>query len=372
MDRPLPPRSRVFREDDPLPTPPRPRLRWRIARWALILLAMLAALTALGTFRPAHATTLREAAAARRAGAATTAPAAPASTAASAASPAPAGAAAAAAAAAASATCRAVQPFLWEIGSADAVLASGTAGSGAPTRTTTLGIASASKMLYGAYVAETQPTLTADDRRLLNMTAGFASFEKCTPTQTVADCAASGNDNIVQSAVGRFAYSGGDMQYHAAHGPLARMSARQLGAEMTRVLGVPVAFRQPLIAGGAQISPAGYATVLQRAMRGELKLGAMLGADPVCTDKRACPAAAVSSPAKANWGYGMAHWIEAPEGDGAYSSAGAFGFYPWISHDKRLYGLVAPAGSRPTIYWQSTQCGAAIRQAFVAAGGAPR
>jgi hypothetical protein len=185
--------------------------------------------------------------------------------------------AAAAAQAAAASVCRAIQPFYWEIGDAGAMLASGSVGSGAPTRTTVLGIASASKMLYGAYVAETTPAPTAADRQALNMTAGYASFDKCTARQTVAACAAPENDDLVPSAVGRFAYSGGDMQHHAAQGPLSRMSARQLGPEMSRVLGAPITFRQPLIAGGAHISPAGYATVLQRVMRGELRLGALLG-----------------------------------------------------------------------------------------------
>jgi hypothetical protein len=271
---------------------------------------------------------------------------------------------AAAAAAAGGASCRAVAPFYWEIGSRDAVLASGSVGAGAPKRDTVLGIASASKLLYGAYAAQSG-ALSAQDRQLLNMTAGYSSFEKCRPTQTVAACAAAGNDDIVPAAVGRFAYSGGDMQRHAAQGPLGNLSARQLGPEMSRVLGAPITFRQPLIAGGAQISPAGYATVLQRMLRGELRLGSLLGLGAVCTDKRACPGAAVSSPAKAAWGYGAAHWIEAPEGDGSFSSAGAFGFYPWIDASRTLYGIVAPAGSRPSIYWQATQCGAAIRAAFV-------
>lgn len=271
----------------------------------------------------------------------------------------------AAEAAANGAACARISPFYWEIGDAAGVLlASGSVGAGAPKRTTVLGIASASKMLYGAYVAQTTPAPTAADKQQLNMTAGFAKFEKCKPTQTVAACAAPGNDDIVPAAVGHFAYSGGDMQHHAGSGALGRMSARQLGAEMSRVLGVPVTFRQPLIAGGAQISPEAYATVMRRSMRGELRLGALLGVDPVCTDKRACPGKAISSPAKANWGYGFAHWIEAPEGDGSFSSAGAFGFYPWINSTKTLYGLVAPAGSRPTIYWESTQCGAAIRKAY--------
>ena len=51
-------------------------------------------------------------------------------------------------------------------------------------------------------------------------------------------------------------------------------------------------------------------------------------------------------------------------GDGAFSSAGAFGFYPWIDATRSWYGVLArqtAAGSGN----ESAQCGRLIRKAWV-------
>ena len=52
-----------------------------------------------------------------------------------------------------SAACVAAQPFYWELGNATQPLAGGKAGDNAPDRGTEMAIASASKWLYGAFVA---------------------------------------------------------------------------------------------------------------------------------------------------------------------------------------------------------------------------
>ena len=56
--------------------------------------------------------------------------------------------------------------------------------------------------------------------------------------------------------------------------------------------------------------------------------------------------------------------------DGAFSSAGAFGFYPWIDATKTLYGIiarVAVAGSGA----ESVACGRALRQTWMTAKAQP-
>ena len=53
-----------------------------------------------------------------------------------------------------------------------------------------------------------------------------------------------------------------------------------------------------------------------------------------------------------------------PGGDGAFSSAGAFGFYPWITADKRYYGMLVRETLAPRAYVRSTACGALMRRAF--------
>lgn len=85
-------------------------------------------------------------------------------------------------------------------------------------------------------------------------------------------------------------------------------------------------------------------------------------------------------PATESWHYSIGHWVEDdPQvGDGAFSSPGAFGFYPWISADKRFYGLVAreqrhgvmsgDPSDKPAI--ASVACGHEIRAAWM--DGRPR
>jgi len=48
--------------------------------------------------------------------------------------------------------------------------------------------------------------------------------------------------------------------------------------------------------------------------------------------------------------------------DGAYSSPGAFGFYPWIDRTKSYYGVVAP---KMTGALNSVYCGRLIRKAWM-------
>jgi len=60
-------------------------------------------------------------------------------------------------------------------------------------------------------------------------------------------------------------------------------------------------------------------------------------------------------------------------GDGAFSSAGAFGFYPWIDASKTWYGIVARkqvmSGQDPDQSlgegYRSTMCGRLIRKAWI-------
>jgi hypothetical protein len=56
-------------------------------------------------------------------------------------------------------------------------------------------------------------------------------------------------------------------------------------------------------------------------------------------------------------------------GDGAFSSPGAFGFYPRIDASKTYYGILAretPTTPAPgSAYYNSVQCGRMIRKAFM-------
>ncbi|MEN9452787.1 MAG: hypothetical protein RLZZ369_1846, partial [Pseudomonadota bacterium] len=101
----------------------------------------------------------------------------------------------------------------------------------------------------------------------------------------------------------------------------------------------------PQLAGGAQSSAQGYGQFLRSMLAGDLKLGALLGAHPVCTNPKACPGDALKTPIPSteSWHYSLGHWVEddATVGDGAFSSPGAFGFYPWIHANRQYYGILA-------------------------------
>lgn len=292
---------------------------------------------------------------------------------------------AAATAAALSATnaCAPIRPFYWEVGDATQRLAGGSVKAvGNPTvyeSDTVMSIASATKWLYGAYVAEQRGgALTAEDITFLNFRSGYVSLPPatgCQQTDTVGSCVERGSNGVqTPSEVGRFHYDGGHMQKHASlPSPgmaLGAMNNAALAAEWRRVLGTDIAlsFSQPQPAGGVRTSARDYALFLRKLLGRQLKLGSLLGHYPVCTNPQTCPTATYSPISTESWHYSIGHWVEDDpvRGDGAFSSAGAFGFYPWIDASRSFYGIVA----RTAIFGsgnESAACGSAIRRAWLTA-----
>ena len=73
------------------------------------------------------------------------------------------------------------------------------------------------------------------------------------------------------------------------------------------------------------------------------------------------------SPFGSSFHYSLGHWVEddPTTGDGAFSSAGLFGFYPWIDASKTYYGIIARFQVRsPGAGAASQACGAQIRKAW--------
>ncbi|MBI3369795.1 MAG: hypothetical protein HY021_15485 [Burkholderiales bacterium] len=278
-------------------------------------------------------------------------------------------------------SCAPIQPFYWEIGDKAQRLAGGSvnaAGSGVSyDASTAMSIASASKWLYGAYVAERRGgALSAEDIQFLNFRSGYTNFpfSGCNPGDSVASCVARGSNGVQTPAyIGSFFYSGGHMEKHAslpAPGmALGALDNTTLANEMRRVLGTEIDFSytQPQLAGGVRTSARDYAVFLRKLLNNQLKLSTLLGSNPVCTNPATCAAAVYSpTPTGVSWHYSLGHWVEddPASGDGAFSSAGAFGFYPWIDAGKSHYGIVARvdlAGSG----FESAACGAQIRGAWL-------
>ena len=277
-------------------------------------------------------------------------------------------------------SCASVAPFYYEIGDATGARVSGSIGGSAGiagsvvTAATATSIASASKWIYGAYVTQQRVgALTADDIRFLTFTSGYITFNSCTRTDTVGSCAVSGtNGNYTPAAAGKFFYEGSHMQTHATNfmslGPLANA---ELATTIINGLGLAAnaadfRYTQPQLAGGVYASANTYTAFLRKLLDRSLIAGTQLNASAVCTNRETC-ATAISSPfpATESPNYSIGHWVEDTlVADGAYSSAGAFGFYPWIEPTKANYGVLARTDVGANSGYESVPCGRKLRLAW--------
>ncbi|MCY7316370.1 MAG: hypothetical protein LH480_12290 [Rubrivivax sp.] len=288
---------------------------------------------------------------------------------------------AAAGTAAGHALCTAVAPFYWSVGDAAGVAGEGSVGSPQVLAGTIMAIASASKLIYAAYVVQQrQGVPTADDIALLRFTSGYTQFVGCTRGQTVQQCQqANGvsNGGLTPAQVGRFFYSGGHMQRHAVLMGLGPDTAADLALHVQAGLGSTppvIGFGVPQPAGGMRTSAQEYGKLLRDTVGARLALHALLGTSAVCTNPTTCASASKTPiPADESWQYSLGHWVENDPkvGDGAFSSPGAFGFYPWIDAGKRWWGVLAredmssTGGEPDRAGMASARCGREIRAAWL-------
>jgi len=271
-------------------------------------------------------------------------------------------------------SCQRLGDYYWEIGDANGVLMHGQQGQRIGANKT-VRLASASKWVFGAYMVEREHgKLTPAQIEALTMRSGYDALNPllCNRNDTVQSCFQRGrNGTLTPGHVGRFSYNGGHDQKLLMDLGMGNADAAALSDELDHTLGMrdadkPLGIRYlaPEPAGGMIATPAAYGQFLRRLMRGEYLLGKTLGQHAVCTEPGSCPTA-VSTPAAQPWHYALNYWIEdQPGGDGAYSSPGAFGFYPWITADKRHYGMLVREILGSRAYVRSAACGALIRRAF--------
>ncbi len=300
------------------------------------------------------------------------------------------------------ATCNEITPFYWEIGDKTGVLASGTGGnqSGtAPTAVTAMPIASSTKWLFSTYVLEKQRGALSDtDVAMLNFTSGYANNNgACEGSQTVAACLSGSGSyggrrgDAISWAGTKFYYDGGHMQVLASRIGLADDDTAKLAADMKAVLGADLdfSFDTPYLAGGGRATAAGYGLFLRKLLAGQytFMVGA-LGSNSVCAFTNSNECLALYSPinqsrpmggndiSSERWHYSLGHWVEDDPvvGDGAFSSSGKWGFYPWVDRSKTWYGVLArydtanvAVGTDPRQYSYITSgnCGRLIRRAWV-------
>lgn len=274
--------------------------------------------------------------------------------------------------------CSSLGAFYWELGDRTGALASGSvtpAGSQEHYEATTvMPIASASKWLYAAaYVQRRSGNLTDEDIKFLTFRSGYTNFSICLQSDTVDSCLARGtNGTYSASTDGFFFYDGGHMQKHASLNGLGAMDGAALAAEVRSRLGtdLALAYTQPQPAGGAATSAAEYARFLRKVLSGELAIAGLLGSHAVCTNPKTCATAlATPSPDTVSYHYSLGHWVEDDPltGDGSFSSAGAFGFYPWVDSTKTLYGVLARKAAPGGAGFDSLDCGRLIRLAWKSA-----
>lgn len=313
--------------------------------------------------------------------------------------------------------CTTLTPFYWEIGDKDGVLDSGTGGDGsrtAPNSETPMAIASASKWIFASYALERLDTssakpLSADEVSELNFTSGYDHQDdaSCFATTTVAGCfnaanpAGGLNGDRHTADEGHFFYNGAHMQAMAVNGfglggdyVNFVSGTPKLATDIETYVGQDLVldYSNPSLAGGADTTAATYASFLRKILDGDLRMHDYLDADKVCTHANSsdCPTAIYSPvnqsvPGAPNnvsdeaWHYSLGHWIEddPTAGDGAFSSPGADGFYPWIDSSKTYYGVLArfdagtPAKPGQEPYILSVYCGRAIRKAWLTGQAQP-
>jgi len=270
--------------------------------------------------------------------------------------------------------CKSLGDFYWEVGDKNGVQGSGAIG-GRFNAQRIIPIASASKWVFGSYVLEkigrgNEPS--REQIQALEMTSGYTGlkFGRCILQHTTAACFHNrGNDEFVSANVGKFFYNGGHDQKLAVDLGLGDLTAPEFGDEIRKYIGhdLDITFNSPQPAGGMKASPAGYGIFLRKIMNGDLRMHDYLGFKPVCTLPKVC-GEAVFSPVPAAWHYSLNHWVEdSSDDDGAFSSPGAFGFYPWISADRTWYGILARDERMPNAAKESVYCGVKLRRAWLSA-----
>lgn len=271
------------------------------------------------------------------------------------------------------ALCTAIRPFYWEVGDSATRKASASVGDNTYTATRAVALGSASKWVYAAYVMELRDgELTDTDVKHLNLTSGYSNMDplSCGSSSTVDVCLnVASNGAYTFANDGLFFYNGGHMQRHAHDIGLGGMNSAELTFEVQARIGdFGFTYSSPQPAGGLFGTPDAYAGFLRKMLAGDLKLKAQLGTEAVCTNPDTCVTAVDTPPIphSESWSYSLGHWVESDPtlGDGAFSSAGAFGFYPWIDADKRYYGIVAREQFAEGEGYESAQCGRLIRKAW--------
>lgn len=258
------------------------------------------------------------------------------------------------------AACTSLTPFYWEVGDTTGVRASGQSGSGAPGADTRMAIASASKWIFAAYALEKKGNVAlseTNDVPFLNFTSGYSGFilPTCPGVNgTVDECleGTRGELTATEAANRTYNYNSGHMQKYASLIGLGALNPDTLAQEVLRLLAPgnewTLSYDDVQLAGSVRTSASQYRVFLQKMLGANpsLRIAEQLGAHAVCTVKSDTSTNTKYSPSPLDWHYSLGHWVEDNQptkgaDNLSYSSAGAYGFYPWVNKARDLYGILA-------------------------------
>lgn len=284
--------------------------------------------------------------------------------------------------------CKKLDDFYWEFGTASGKLYSGSKGNKYSVDTS-VKIASASKWLFGAYVYEVMKGhVTSEQKEFLQMRSGYTNMHNLSclrdKVKTVKDCflaeakvgrlfGRGSNAELSEKNKGKFYYNGGHGQALAIQ-PEINLSDKDkeaLGKAISSKLNLTeITYNFPQLAGGGEATAKTYSQFLQNLMSDKYYLSKVLATDPGVCAHSACGAKEVAEspiPEGLKWWYANHYWIEKDDKGKtlAYSSPGLFGFYPWITADKKYYGLISRQGRARDRGETSILCGMALRDVFL-------
>lgn len=286
------------------------------------------------------------------------------------------------------AECKKIDAFYWEFGTASGKLYSGSKGN-KYLADTSVKIASASKWLFGTYVYEVMKgRVTREQKEFLQMRSGYTNMHNLSclrdKVKTVRDCflaeaklgrlfGRGSNAELTEKNKGKFFYNGGHGQALAIQPEidLADKDKDALGKTISSKLNLKeVTYNFPQLAGGGVTTATTYAQFLRNLMADKYYLSKFLTIDSGVCAHHACGAKEVAEspiPKDLKWWYGSHYWIEKDDQGQtlAYSSPGLFGFYPWITSDKKYYGLISQQGRARDRGETSILCGIALRETFL-------
>jgi hypothetical protein len=273
--------------------------------------------------------------------------------------------------------CQALGDFYWEIGDKSARLTAGKKGTTYDANTI-VNLASSSKLPFAAYFLQRFGNPNSTQIQQLTMRSGYTNFIDvlCLVQNTIGTCFSAPspqfpiNNQPNAGDVGLFSYGSGHYQKLAVDAGLGNLTSSSLQSDMRSKLGsdTTVTVRSTSVASGLAMSGNGYGILLRKIMNNQLVIGNLMGSNKTCTQPQTCPTSLNSPISTRTWDYSLGHWVEhepnsAPE---AYSSVGYYGFYPWITADKLVYGLISTENTSSTVAGvNATDCGRNMRKAWL-------